>query len=153
MQSQIFGTNPRFPTWSELEIFRRSALPAMIGVMLALNACATLTGDSSNERKVKAVEERASARWKAIIDKNFEAAYGYLSPASRATVTQLGFKAAASRLQYRNAKVKEVACAESLCSAKIELTYDTKMMKGVHTPIEESWIIDRGQAWYVWPMT
>ena len=57
------------------------------------------------EEKVKVVTERAAARWKAIIGKDFAAAYEYMSPASRATVTPAGFKTIASRLDYRDAEV------------------------------------------------
>jgi hypothetical protein len=159
---QICGTNRRFAAQREPYRSAHSSLSAikavldanvLIAVALALTACATLNADSSAERKAKVVAERADARWKAIIEKDFDAAYAYLSPASRATITRLGFRAAASRLQYRNAKVEGVTCDKTVCSARVELTYDTKMMQGVRTPIRESWIIDQGQAWYVWPMT
>ncbi len=30
------------------------------------------------------------------------------------------------------------------------LTYDHEMMKGIQTPFEESWIIEKGTAWYVY---
>ena len=63
---------------------------AVLAVLTA--ACATLGPNSPNEEKVKVVSERAAARWKAIIGKDFAAAYEYMSPTSRATVTPAGFK-------------------------------------------------------------
>ena len=113
-------------------------------------ACATLGPTSPNEEKVKVVTERATARWKAIIGKDFAAAYEYMSPASRTTVTRAGFSTIASRLDYKDAKVNEVTCDAEICKVKLLITYDAKMMKGVHSPLEESWVIDKGQAWYVW---
>jgi hypothetical protein len=118
---------------------------------LSAGACATLSADSPDEEKVRVVRERANARWQAVISKDFDAAYEYLSPASRATVTRAGFKTLASRLQYRAAKVQSVACEAQICKVKLEITYDTPMMKGVDTPLNESWVIEKGQVWFVWP--
>jgi hypothetical protein len=126
----------------------RYLVVAVLAVLTA--ACATLGPSSSNEEKVKVVSERAQARWNAIIGKDFAAAYEFLSPKSRATVTPAGFKAIASRLNYRAAEVKSVTCEAETCLVKLLITYDAQMMKGVHSPLEESWVIDKGQAWYVW---
>ena len=124
----------------------------LVVVVLAVltTACATLRPDSPTEEKVKVVTERATARWKAIIAKDFAGAYEYLSPASRATVTPAGFKTIVSRLNYRDAKVTGVTCDGEACAVKLLITYDAHVMNGVHTPLEESWVITRGQAWYVW---
>ena len=126
----------------------RYLVVAVLAVVTA--ACATLSPTSPTEEKVKVVTERATARWKAIIDKDFEAAYAYLSPASRSTVTPAGFKTIASRLNYRAAVVKEVTCEAETCRVRLQITYDARQMSGVHTPLEESWVIEKGQAWYVW---
>jgi hypothetical protein len=117
---------------------------------LWMTSCTTLTANSSPEEKEKIVATRAEARWQAIISKDFDTAYGYLSPASRATVTRAGFKTVASRLAYRAAKVTRVNCDATVCKVAIDLTYDAPTMKGVRTPLQESWIIDKGQAWFVW---
>ena len=136
---------------------------AVLAVVAA--ACATLSPSSPAEEKVKVVTERATARWNAIIGKDFALAYGYMSPATRATVTQAGFKAVASRLDYRAARVTEAKCDAGTCRVKLLLTYDaptpkaipvpgkdTTMMRGITTPLEENWVIDQGQVWYVWPI-
>jgi len=122
-----------------------------VAVLAVLTAsCASLRPDSPNEEKVKIVTERAAARWQAVIGKDFAAAYEFMSPASKATVTPAGFKTIASRLDYKEAKVNQVTCDAETCKVKLLITYDAKMMKGVHTPLEEAWVIDKGQAWYVW---
>jgi hypothetical protein len=143
----------------------RYAAVAFLAVLSA--ACATLTPDSPNEEKVKLVTQRAEARWKAIIGKDFAAAYEYMSPATRATVTPAGFKTVASRLDYRSIKVTGATCDGSTCKVKLVLTYnanaainsavtrkgfDSAALKGIHTPLEENWVIDKGQIWYVWPI-
>jgi hypothetical protein len=136
---------------------------AVLAVMTA--ACATLGPSSPTEEKVKVVTERATARWKAIIGRDFAAAYEFMSPATRVTVTPAGFKAVASRIAYREAKVTEATCEAGSCRVKLMITYDapapvptavqgknTVTMKGIHTPLEENWVIDQGQLWYVWPI-
>ena len=127
---------------------RRYLAVAVLAVLTA--ACATLSPNSPREEKIKVVTERAAARWKAIIGKDFDAAYGYLSPASRATVTPTGFRTITSRLNYREAKIGEVTCDAETCRVKLMITYDAAQMQGVHSPLEEAWVIDKGQAWYVW---
>jgi len=117
--------------------------------------------DSPNEEKVKIVTARATARWQAIIGKDFAAAYDYMSPSTRATVTPAGFKTVASRIDYRNAKVTEATCDGKAWKVKLILTYNaglsirggrTESMNGINTPLEENWVIDKGQIWYVWPI-
>ena len=125
---------------------------AVVVLAVLTAACATLGPSSPNEEKVKVVSERAQARWKAIIGKDFAAAYEYLSPKSRATVTPAGFKAIASRLAYKAAELKDVTCEAETCKVTFLITYDAKLMKNVHSLLEESWVIDGGQAWMVWPL-
>ena len=122
---------------------------AVLAVVTA--ACATLSPSSPEEEKVKVVTERATARWNAIIGKDFATAYGYMSPASR--------------IAYREATVTGAACDGGTCRVKLMITYDapapvptpiqgrnTLTMKGIRTPLEENWVIDQGQLWYVWPI-
>jgi hypothetical protein len=125
---------------------------AVVVLAVLTAACATLGPSSPKEEKVKVVSERAQARWKAVIGKDFAGAYEYLSPKSRATVTPAGFKAIASRLAYRAADLKDVTCEVETCKVTFLITYDAKLMKEVHSLLEESWIIDGGQAYMVWPL-
>jgi len=145
--------------------FGRYAAVVFLAALSA--ACATLTPDSPNDEKVKIVMQRAEARWNAIIGKDFAAAYEYMSPATRATVTPAGFKTVASRIDYRSIKVTGATCDGGTCKVKLILTYnanaafnsavarkgfDSAEIKGINTPLDESWVIDKGQIWYVWPI-
>lgn len=139
-----------------------------VAVMAVLTAaCATLNPDSPTEEKVKVVTERATARWQAIISGDFAKAYDYMSPATRATVTPAGFKTVASRLDYRAARVTGVTCDGATCRVKLILTYNASAalsssvarkgmeglpVKGINTPLDEDWVIDKGQIWYVFPI-
>lgn len=134
---------------------------AVVVLALLTAACATLSPASPNEEKVKVVTARAAARWQAIIGKDFAAAYDYMSPATRATVTPAGFKTVASRIDYRNAKITGATCEGGTCKVQLILTYNAALtmrggqsqpMNDINTPLEESWVIDKGQIWYVWPI-
>ena len=134
---------------------------AVVVLALLTAACATLSPNSPNEEKVKVVTERAAARWQAIIGKDFAAAYDYMSPTTRATVTPAGFKTVASRIDYRNVKITGATCEGGSCRVRLILTYNASLslrggqseaMNNVNTPLEENWVIDKGQIWYVWPI-
>ncbi len=124
-------------------------------VMFVAGCAATggnLTKDTPVESKQAVVRERAEARWQAIIKGDYPAAYAYLSPASREIVKLGTFEARMKGVvQFTGIKIDTVSCEAAACKVKMWLTYDHKMMKGVTTPAEEAWIIDGGQAWYVWP--
>ena len=134
---------------------------AVVVLALLTAACATLSPASPNEEKVKVVTARAAARWQAIIGKDFAAAYDYMSPATRATVTPAGFKTVASRIDYRDVKITGATCEGGNCRVQLILTYNASLslrdgqsapMNNINTPLEENWVIDKGQMWYVWPI-
>lgn len=101
------------------------------------------------EARQALVTERANARWAALIRDDLNAAYGYLSPASREVLSLDKFKTTMRRGGFRAAKVETAACDGDSCKVRLLLTYDHRQMKGITTPIVESWIVDGSQAWYV----
>jgi hypothetical protein len=129
---------------------------SLFALLLAVSGAgcstASLTSETPVALKEKIVAERAEARWQAVIRRDFEAAYGYLSPSSRSALTLEGFKATAGQLAYRGAKIDGVTCEAETCDVKLFVTYDHRVMKGVTSPLAEKWILDKGQMWYVWPM-
>jgi hypothetical protein len=123
--------------------------------LLALAGCATAPSGGGSaalttpEAAKAAVTARAGARWEALVKNDLDRAYAFLSPASRATTSLDKFKATARRRDYREGKVDSVTCEGDACRARVLVTYDHPRMKGITTPIVESWIIVDGQAWYV----
>ncbi len=123
--------------------------------LVGLAACATPGGapggsaPTTPEARQALVTERANARWAALIKDDLDTAYGYLSPASRDVLSLDKYKATMRRGAFRMAKVETVACDGDSCKVRLLLTYDHRLMKGITTPIQEAWIIDGGQAWYV----
>lgn len=96
------------------------------------------------------MRQRAISRWDLLIKDDLDAAYAYMSPGSREAVTLAKYKANFRRGAFREAKVESVSCDGDACQAKLFVTYDHPKMKGITTPVVESWIVDGGQAWYVY---
>jgi hypothetical protein len=99
-----------------------------------------------------AVALRAKARWDALVKADYPAAYAYFSPASRDTLPEEAFEAKlkASKVMYRSAKVDSVECGAEVCKVKLTLTYDYQKFKDVATPLNEDWIIEQGNVWFVY---
>jgi hypothetical protein len=123
--------------------------------MLALAGCATTpsgggsAAPASPEAVKAAVTARANARWDALVKNDIDRAYTFLSPASREATTLEKYKATARRREFREGKVDSVSCEADACRVRVLVTYDHPKMKGITTPVVESWIIVDGQAWFV----
>ena len=123
------------------------------GLMLA--GCATVggvTAESPQEVKQAAVTERAKARWQAIIDGEVEKAYGFLSPGSKAVTSYEKYRARARLTGFRAADVESVACETEVCKVQLRVTLDHSVMKGLVVPLQETWVLENGQYWYVWQL-
>lgn len=131
--------------------------------MVGLAACATPpAGNTSKvaiptgpapttqEGKQALVKQRAAARWDLLIKGDFDGAYEYMSPDSKDTITKDRYKANIRRDAFRSIDIKSVACDGDACQVSLVLTYDHPKMKGLATPVNESWIVDGAQAWYVY---
>jgi hypothetical protein len=120
---------------------------------MALGGCAAIFGiskDSDPAAKQKVVAERAEARWQSLIKGDLDAAYAYLSEGSKATTPLAVYKAKTRPGMWRQAKVEKVECEAEVCKVEMQITFDHKLMKGIQTPLNESWIIEKGSAWYVY---
>lgn len=125
--------------------------------LLGMAGCSTLGGvtkDSPPEVKQAVVKERATARWEAMIKGDFDAAYAFLSPASRQAITPVEFASRRGATKYIAATVDWVACETESCKVQIKLTYDYpvqgKVMRGIQTPLTETWVFDKGNAWLIY---
>jgi len=123
---------------------------AVLGVAAVLAGCATIGPASSVEQKQKVVAERAQGRWDVLIKGDVASAYQFLSAGSKAETSAELYKAKMKPGMWRQAKVSKVDCGAETCKVTMLITYDTKRLKGLETPIEETWIIENGSAWYVY---
>jgi hypothetical protein len=123
---------------------------AALGLVAGLAGCASLSVDSAPEQKQRVVAEKALARWQVLIKGDVEAAYQFLSAGSKAATPLATYKNRIKPGIWREAKVDKIECKAEICKVTMLITYDTKRMKGIETPVPETWIIENGSAWYVY---
>ena len=131
-------------------------LPLLLIVVVA--GCASvpsgeLSKNSPVEAKNAVLQERIKARWDALFKGDLDTAYTYLSAASKDAYPFAVYKAKVHPGMWRSVKIDQIGCDGDVCWAKMTLTYDHRAMKGVQTPFTESWIIDKGTAWFVYQPT
>ena len=119
-------------------------------LVLGLAGCAGIGVDSSPEAKQKVVAERAEARWQLLIKGDLAGAYEFMSAGSKATTPLDLYKAKIRPGGWRQASVQKVDCEAEVCRVVMKITYDRKQMTGIETPLSETWIIEKGSAWYVY---
>jgi hypothetical protein len=120
--------------------------------MAGIAGCATgpMGSLSSPEARVAAVTKRAQERWDALLKGDVRAAYAYLSPASRAVMSLERYQTRVNPANFRSVKLEKVTCQTETCQLRFWLTFDHRVMRGIQTPIEETWIVENGQVWYVY---
>jgi hypothetical protein len=137
--------------------WRQPGAPALAFVALfTITSCAVSpVGDVSgapaaSDARREAVEARVNARWAALIKGDLDGAYALLSAASREATTLETFKKNTRKGGFREARIDKVECGAELCTVKLKIVYDHRLMKGIETPVEETWIFDKGQPWLVY---
>lgn len=123
-------------------------------LVLLLTGCATQAGgenvSAAGQKKQHPSEERAVARWKAMIAKDLDSAYAFLSPGSKASNPLDLYKARIRALDWRGAEALGAECEGDTCKVSIRLTLNHSRVGGeVSTVLQETWIRDSGQWWYV----
>lgn len=109
------------------------------------------------------LEQKAVARWEALIAGDYEKAYEMLSSAHRKNETLSSFKLRMSRTQLNitwhkaEFKAKQCEAEADVCKVNLTLTYTYQMpkrsygkMENIPAPITESWIKKDGE-WYFVP--
>jgi hypothetical protein len=134
-----FGSTARVLWWT-----------GWLALGVGLVGCAGISADSSAEAKQRLVSERAEARWQALIKGDVDAAYQFLSAGSKAATSLAAYKAKVKPGLWRKAKVDKVKCEAEICKADVTVTYDYRNVKGLDSPVPETWIIENGSAWYVY---
>jgi hypothetical protein len=153
LQLTVWGAFARLQHKDAGGVRKVAACPACwLGWLLALGlaGCAGISVDSSPQAKQRFVAERAQARWQVLMKGDVEGAYQFLSAGSKAATTLAAYKSKIRPGMWREAKVEKVECEAEVCKVLMQITYDTRPMKGIQTPFDETWIIENGSAWYVY---
>jgi hypothetical protein len=128
---------------------RRWVLVALL-VLLGAAGCATVAAGDQED----VVRKRAEARWKAIVDEDYQKAYGYLSPGFRQKVNLLGYWARFERVKWSSGEVRKVECQDAeVCTVNVRAKFH--FSGGGPIPAydgdyeeDEKWIFIEGDWWY-----
>lgn len=96
-----------------------------------------------------AVAARAQERWDALLARDMEKAYGYISPAGRISMTLEVYRGRVNPQYWRKIKVKEVSCKPDVCDVALDLDYSVDGI-ALKTIVNETWIFDSGKWWIVY---
>ena len=134
---------------------RRSWQALALGVgLLALAGCATTQSQAARDALI---QQRAQARWDALLAGDYATAYSFATPGYRSATTETDFEInmRSRRVGYVSAEYKGHSCQEALCSVEIRVGY--KVVRPVAglpewqstSVVEERWINSDGQWWFV----
>jgi hypothetical protein len=126
-------------------------LLALCAASLLFSACTTTIPKSET------IEQRAAARWDALLGDDIEVAYSYLSPGYRSSVSYKQYYRSLllTQVQWTGAKYIESVCEETTCNVKILLDFTIYgALPGVKSfeseqVVEESWVLVDGSWYYV----
>ena len=132
-----------------LNLHRRALFAAAGGLAAVLVAgCASMGFGSAED----IVRERAQARWNALVERDWNTAYPYLTPGYRALVPLKRYgNQFSGPMQWESAQVDSVKCEEARCTVRVGVTariilpgHDKRLTT---TYFDETWVREEGQ-WY-----
>ncbi len=128
------------------QVLRGIATAGLLATVIAgLTACAALERRAPQE----VIKERAQARWNALVKGDIRAAYAYLSPGSKAVMTEDDYRDSIKRGFWKSAVVEKVICpAPDSCDVGTAIEYEIQGRR-IKTPTKETWIREGSDWWYV----
>ena len=138
--------------------FRHLALSL---VLTGLAACATTAPikPAANLSPEAAVTQRITERWQHIMDKDYKAAYEFMTPGTRAVMPYADYEKRMGQAQIRwmGSTVKQVNCEDAqTCHAEVQLDILVLFPGGgigqtkTISVVDENWLKSGGQ-WYFLP--
>jgi hypothetical protein len=122
----------------------RPSWPVVMATAILIAGCATTPERPADE----VVKTRAQARWDALVKEDYETAYGFLGPGSRAVNSLDTYKASINRGFYKAGVVDKVTCEAESCEVQVRVEYVYRGSR-IKTPLSETWIKQQGNWWYV----
>lgn len=127
---------------------------ALLAVLL-LSACATTSAVSPED----VIEQRAQARWDALLTGDYASAYAFCSPGYRSTVSATDYEIGIrlKRVKWTSASYLDHDCEENTCKVRFQMGYRVNSpVPGVevwngYDRIEDQWIKTGGEWWYLPP--
>lgn len=123
----------------------------VLGMIIAstVSGCASLGLFQTPEERV---EQRAQERLDALMARDMEKAFSFLSPAYRKTTTWQRFSGRyAGVTNWREATIKSVECEVDRCDVNISIRYQMIRPKVENTRTQKEVWIEVGGEWYFYP--
>jgi hypothetical protein len=125
---------------------------ALLCSLLLLSACATTAP------KAASIQERANARWEALLTGDLATAYEYLTPGIRSSVSSIQYQRSIliQPVRWTSADYIDSVCEEMTCKVTISIGFTVYgAVPGVKSfkntkKVEESWVLVDDQ-WYFSP--
>ncbi len=95
------------------------------------------------------VVERAQLRWNALLKRDMDAAYQFISPGGRSLMTVEQYRPRLNTGFWRGAKVEKASCEAETCEVTVLVDLIVEGVKFTN-PIKETWILDAGKWWFVY---
>lgn len=131
--------------------FGRSHAAGLIAAasVAILQACASGIGSAQAPEEI--VKQRAEARWKALLARDWETAYNFSTPAYRSAIDLEGFRARlGGAVAWTGAQVLKVSCRESVCEPTIKVRFKPVLERGypeLDTEFSERWVLEDNRWW------
>ncbi len=122
---------------------------AALGLSLALAACASFSSKTAEDQ----IKERVAQRWQALVVRDFNRAYSYLTPSFRELVTVEAYRGRfGAGLSWLGGEAVAVNCPEATkCIARVRIDYKPLLSGRVGDKIgtysDETWLLEGGQWW------
>ena len=135
--------NPSIPTTNRRVAVAGSALL----VSLLLTACAAIAPVAEPQVLVR---DRATARWQALLARDFAKAYTFTTPTFKKNMTEQAYKDQFANSQWLDAEVVGVTCAQpAICVARVRLDVKVALprtsLNKITTHFDETWQLEDGQ--------
>ena len=142
--------NDRHPRPARQATHGRGLLVALLALTLA--GCSGLPARKATDNRApeEIVRERSQARLDALLAKDIEAAWRYTTPSYRERTPQprLYYALMGGSINWTQAHVEKVACAEEICDVTTMISYKLRKPPIENTrPLEERWIKVDGEWW------
>ena len=95
------------------------------------------------------VSLRAQQRWTALLKRDMDVAYQFISPAGRSLMSIDDYRPRVNTGFWRGAKVSDAVCAAETCEVTVLVDMVVEGVK-FNVPIKETWILDAGKWWFVY---
>lgn len=135
--------------------FKYSVLGSVFAfAVIVLSGCAatgpvTSSADNKPESTSQKVLARAQQRWDALLKFDLNAAYEFISPAGRSTMTIEKYRPRVNSGFWRGAKAKDASCEAETCDVTVLIDITVEGVK-TSVPVKEVWILEAGQWWFVY---